>query len=212
MKKCEVSTLKGKVWLTMLVILTVIIIFLFNAKYMDYFSKQVFSQNIKEFKTEWKTKGQVDSFFQTYHDGDLRLARIELGSSWKHVKNIYGESFKTKIETTESPYSSNEILYYTTWIYPDFEVCFVNTVKKNHPKPKELSDIFTITLTSNRFQSYRGVKIGDSINKVKERYGIASSGILDDKGSKFYEWQLSYIRFGVSKGKVSAIEVSQNPD
>lgn len=204
--------MKTKTWITIVVAVTVMIIFAVNIRYVDYFSKQVLSRHIKEFQTSWQQNGRAGSFDETYQTGDLRLARLELDASWKHVKNIYGAPFRRKVETIESPNNPDYVVYLTSWIYPDFEVRFINSIEKSLPKPKEPGNVFAITVKSNKFQSYRGIRVEDPVSKVIERYGPASNAIIDDRGSKFYEWQLNYIRFGVSKGKVSEIEVSQNPD
>ena len=204
--------MKAKTRIMMVIVFGVIVAFAVGFRYVDYFSQQVFSRDITEFQTVWKQNGRIRSFDETYHGGDLRLARLELGASWKHVTNIYGAPFRRKVEKIESPNNPDYVVYLTSWIYPDFEVCFLNSVEKSLPKPEEPGNVFAITVKSNKFQSYRGIRVGDPVGKIVERYGPASTGILDESGSKFYEWQLNYIKFGVSRGKVSNIEVSQNPD
>jgi hypothetical protein len=208
----EMNVLKRIIWIVLFLVVVILIVFVFNLRSIEYCSKQILSQNIKEFTTLWQPQGRVRSFEATYRDEDLRLARLVLGSSPKHVRNLYGIPLRTKNLTAQSPNNADYTLYCTYWIYPDFEVGFENSAEKTQPKPKDIGHIFVITVKSKKFHSFRGIKVGDPISRVMERYGVPSKNIYDDFGSIFYEEELCYIKFGQSKGKVSEIELGENAD
>ena len=189
-----------------------ILVCAFNRKFIIYYGKQVLSRNVKEFTRPWQPQDGVASFQLTYRDDDLRLARLELGASSKHVRDLYGAPLHTKTVQVVSPNNADYIVYCTYWIYPDFEVAFENSAEKDQPRPKDMGHLFLITVKTGKFQSYRGIKVGDSLDLVKKRYGVPSKNIYDDQGSLFYEWQLSYIKFGKANEKVSEIELGENAD
>jgi hypothetical protein len=180
--------------------------------FITYYGRQVLSGNIKEFSTPWHPAGNGMSFQSTYRDEDLRLARLELGTSSERVRNLYGSPLHIKVITVESPNNANYNVYCTYWTYPDFEAVFENSAEKKQPRPKDRGHLFLVTVKTNKFKSYRGIKVGDPISLVKQRYGSPSNNISDDRGSIFYEWQLSYIKFGNVNGKVSEIELGENAD
>jgi hypothetical protein len=210
-----VDPLKRKTRIMLVIVLWLAVILVFNGKYIHYFTQEFFGSNIQEFKTVWRPEGRVTSFESTYNDEDFKLARLELDSSWRQVKNIYGEPFRKKTLSAVSPNNADYTVYYTYWIYPGFEVGFENSGHKYRPRPRDIGHIFVITVKTDQFQSYRGIRVGDPMVKVIERYGTPTEAMIDDRGSKFYEWQLCYLRFGPAKGKgstVAEIELGENLD
>ncbi len=208
----ELSIMKRITWIIIIAVIILILVCALNMRFIIYYSKQVLSQNIKEFPTSWHQTGNIQSFESTYHEEDLRLVRLELGTSSGHVRNLYGAPLRTKVITVASPNNADYTVYCTYWTYPDFELGFQNSAEKTRPRPQDIGHLFMITVKTDKFQSYRGIKVGDPMGLVKKRYSVPSQTIYDDLGSIFYEWQLSYIKFGQIKGKVSEIELGENAD
>ena len=190
----------------------IIIVCVLNMRFISHYTKQIFSHNVKEIPGKWNDMSAAKSFESAYRDEDMRLARLELGISSEDVRNLYGNPLRTKVITVESPNNADYNVFCTYWIYPDFELGFQNSAKKTNPRPQDIGHLFVITVKTAKFQSYRGIKVGDPVNLVKKRYGSPSKNIYDDLDSLFYERQLTYIKFGQAKGKVSEIELAENAD
>lgn len=204
--------MKRNAWLLIIVVLIISIVCVLNMRFISHYAKQILSQNIKEFPAKWNDRSDGKSFESTYRDEDMRLARLKLGISSEDVRNLYGTPFRTRVITVESPNNADYNVFCTYWNYPDLEVGFQNSAKKTTPRPQDIGHLFMITVKTAKFHSYRGIKVGDPVDLVKKRYGLPSKNIYDDLGSLFYERQLTYIKFGQAKGKVSEIELAENAD
>lgn len=165
------------------------------------------TQKVKEYNTEWVKNQNEQSF--TGCDEDFRLAGLELRSSWKTAKNIYGKPLSKSVTKTSSEFDPSSYWYYTNWIYPELKICFVNTVPKNSSPPKEPGMIYSITLTNNKYKTFRGIKVGDSVNKIKENYGAVKWSIFEQSPDKMiYPTKNSYLEFKLHNNKVISIMVS----
>ncbi len=204
--------MKRNAWLLIMAVFMIIIVCVFNMRFISHYAKQILSQNIKEFPAKWNDGSDGKSFESTYRDEDMRLARLKLGISSEDVRNLYGAPLRTRAITVESPNNADYNVFCTYWNYSDLEVGFQNSAKKTTPRPQDIGHLFMITVKTAKFQSYRGIKVGDPVELVKKRYGLPSKNIYDDLGSLFYERQLTYIKFGQAKGKVSEIELAENAD
>ncbi len=141
---------------------------------------------------------------------DFRIAGIQIYFSGDNVKKLYGEPIKKKTIVQPSPFYSDVDLYFTTWYYSDFEVCFVIANKRKNPKPKDIGKVYSIKLTTNKFKTVRGIGIGDSVSLLNQKYGSDLDEYkIDDKNYLRYWKSIRIILFKVSKEIVTEIEVHE---
>jgi hypothetical protein len=129
-------------------------------------------------------------------EDDLVLASLRPGMKEKQVLNLLGQPDKIN-----SFKSGNDLLYPNMKIYAE-----------SANKAGDEWTIATITVKSDQYMTKRGVKVGDSIEKVINLYGMGYI-FWDDRNqysykfiSSIYFWQA--ISFKVEEGKISEIEVA----
>lgn len=98
--------------------------------------------------------------------------------------------------------------YIDTWVYPGIEIRFLTSVKEGNSAPEKPNQVDGIVITGQKYATKRGIKIGDSIVNVFKRYGY-----MDQYNNSYtYGVDLVYIKFFVSKEKISKIEIGGYPD
>lgn len=160
----------------------------------------------REFELKWEQRKPGNLF----SDEDFSIVRLEPGYTWLQVTEIYKEPLRKEIMLMDSE-NPNCINYFYTWTYPDFKVGFLNIEDKDAPIPKDPGEVFSITVTSNKYPSFRGIKVGDSVDKVRKRYNNLPLGTFPYTSSKdclIYECCPNYIMFDLLNKKVNKITIS----
>lgn len=94
----------------------------------------------------------------------------------------------------------NEDQVYDTYIYDDFVLLVSFESKKG-------DTIWSIRLLTSEFETSRGVKIGDSISKVFEKYGVTDS---DDSDFYYYSQDGRGLTFDVDENeKIIGIKIEE---
>jgi hypothetical protein len=137
---------------------------------------------------------------------NFEIARISFNNTFKEVLDIHGEPLKKELKDGG----------FEIWTYPGLIVEFS---KKEQVYGRS---IYQIIVTNNKYKTYRGVKVGDSVNKVYEKYGKIKGWNFDkDKVllsyykpmPSFKNMSLTYyIHFEVTNKKVSKIDISLETD
>lgn len=141
---------------------------------------------------------------------EFTLAGIELADSAKRVLDLYGEPLSKKTQSEQSVHNPDYISYWTTWAYDGFEVLFMKVMEKGKDPTDEYGQVFSVKVTAGRFGTHRGIKVGDPAGRIADEYGKdQSAGFSESEDGVFFETGLNYIRFAVSDGKVTEIEVGQ---
>ena len=186
-------------------VIIISIIILFNCELIYGINVSV------ETKDNEETNGElVKESEKSNSDEDFRLAGVEINVSGQNVKRILGEPIKKKTVVEPSPFYDDVDLYYTTWYYADLEVCFLIGNKRNSSRPKEIGEVYSIKLTTNKFKTSRGIGIGDPVSLVNQKYGSNLEEYeIDDKNYFRYWRSTKIILFTISKEIVTEIEVHE---
>ncbi len=168
---------------------SVIIVFLITSIY--FISQRNSFQNIP-----------VSSYFyDTYQPADFTIDGIGLGSSAAKVIEKFGTPAKRSQTTDEAYQNPDYMVYWDTWNYPGLTIKFLSSCKKNKPAPKLPDKVFSIIVSSTKYETFRGIKIGDQYTKVLEKYGATRK----EDNSYNYGVDLLSIQFKISKGIVTKI-------
>ncbi len=126
-------------------------------------------------------------------NSDFEIAGVKIGASQDDVQKILGEP-------TAKKNSGNNDTKYETWQYPDLTVVFMITGDNQ-------SFVNSITVTGQKYQTYRGIKVGDSSQSIKAKYGKKGQ-----QSENFYVYKESFvhmIEFVVDNGKTTAIIIAK---
>jgi hypothetical protein len=136
---------------------------------------------------------------------DLSInGRFLIGESSSKVVQFFGEPLlKGKREKQESWSSQDHLVYWDTWKFKDMEISFFSSQLKDKPEPVNPGQVYVVYITGETYETFRGVRVGDPVERVLEQYG-GKSVILD--GTLRYEGtSLEVVEFEVERGKVTGI-------
>ncbi len=120
-------------------------------------------------------------------DSDFEIAGIKIGASQDDVQKILGEPSAKKN-------SENGNGKYENWQYPDLTAVF--KVGDNH------SFVDSLIVTGQKYQTYRGIKVGDPGQTIEAKYG---KGQQREDFYVYKEPSVRMIEFVANNGKVTAI-------
>lgn len=146
---------------------------------------------------------------QKYPGEELVISGISIFSSKDDVLKTFGEPVKKTQTVMPSLHQPDTLLVYIdTWEYDKIELVFFTVAGKSKPVPKEPKGLICIKTTDERYSTTRGVKVGDSVEKVIEKYGFI--GITETE-KDYYIYRVDtekneYIDFNISNGKVCEIQ------
>lgn len=124
-------------------------------------------------------------------DSDFEIAGIKIDASREDVQKILGEpSAKNTSENNNSKYES--------WQYPDLTVVFKTGDNQ--------SFVDSLTVTGQKYQTYRGIKVGDSSQSIKAKYG---EGQQSESFYVYKEPSVRMIEFVINNSKANAIIVAK---
>lgn len=161
-------------------------------------SKQTLSTKNREQKVEDTNSGskKIENENKTILTDEDFIIRsddtfIQLGEPFDEIK------IGKKVLSHEP---CNEDQVYDTYFYDDF-VLLVSF------EPKKGDTIWSIRLLTSEFETSRGVKIGDSISKVFEKYGVIDS---DDSDFYYYSQDGRGLTFDVDENeKIIGIKIEK---
>lgn len=143
------------------------------------------------------------SFSDTAIAEDFQIGGLGMESTAEQISNLFGEPLEIQKSTEPSYHNPDYNMYLQKWIYPDFEVEYINNELKGKPIPETPGNILSITMTTNLYPTARDIRVGDPVEKVFKAYGK----VEEEKGKYTYSKDLSFIEFTVSGGKVSQITI-----
>jgi hypothetical protein len=140
----------------------------------------------------------------------VSIGGVSMGSKADHIKSKLGQPLR---KTTPVFLGAPE-QYDATWEYPGLKI----NVRANVDKESEYY-IHGLSTTSSRYVTERGVRVGDSVSKVKRLYGVfsmqdstgpAGRTVAFAEGKPYFYDSLSF-KIGKT-GKVEEISLEFNGD
>lgn len=189
---------KKPIWISIVLISAGFIICFMLFSYLGFAKKESSKPNIPG----------ANYFFETYKEDDLQISNIRLFLSSDDVLKILGNPQEKKRVTVPSINNLNYITYKEIWIYPGIATQFLTSVKKGNSIPEKPDRVLGIIVTGLNYMTKRGIKVGDSLNRVFEKYGR----IEPTNNSYQYQMDLVYIKFVISNEKVTQIEIGGEMD
>lgn len=139
---------------------------------------------------------------------DFKIGGMSLQSTSEEISNLYGDPLEIKKSSQVSFQNPDYQIYLQTWVYPEFEVLFINHAAKGEAAPAMPGVILTITVHSDLYPTKRGIKVGSTLEQLFAGYGR----VKPEDGLYTYNNELNYLEFAVKNDKITAITVGQNPD
>lgn len=157
-------------------------------------------------------------------DEDNNVAGISLNSKKEELLKVFGKPIQNE-KSEIVHYEDIGTAYNESWIYNDLRIVFTIRVdaKSNLPIQDDYGYwVDKIYISGGNYKTRRGIKIGDSIEKVIEKYGNDENSSMQPNKemesikeapnsvkTKEYSNDYFYIKFGFTNGKVSYIEVGR---
>lgn len=129
---------------------------------------------------------------EVHNRSDLSVGGISVDDSLQHVRNILG-----KEKSVTDPYKSKHLHYQ----FDGVEVVMHN------------GKVYSIVVTTKKFQTRRGIRVGDSYDDVRLEYGDKNAMKFEKDGILYCEYwfmspdtkQKSLLRFAIKNGLVQYI-------
>lgn len=135
---------------------------------------------------------------------DFRLSGVGPDSAPAEIRRVFGAPLEKRNESEPSFHNPDYVVHYQTWIYPEAEIVFFQSVEKGRPVPDDPGRVISVLIKGGSFRTRRGIGIGDPLNKVYKEYGKTAIS----EGACWYENGLDYISFRIDDRKrVSAFEI-----
>ena len=192
----------------LVILVTIFLGFLIGKGYFFRDSKSV-EKNVEDSKAESVSNSIVQN--DNINDG-LEILGVKAFTPVDKVIQILGEPLKKEQRSEPSRHHPDTVLvYYDTWYYKKVELFFMTVKEKTEPVPEKPDKLIYILTTDERFPTKRGIKVGDSVEKLIEIYGSQKPE------NQFYSYGIDlegyeYLDFKVENGKVTLIEYSCIPD
>jgi hypothetical protein len=175
-------------------------IVLFYINYTDGFGPVIDAQEVVNTTNKSEDQKFIPSkeFEATCTDDDFAIAGISIIKSTPNgVLSVFGEPLAKEIGVIKADnHSAKDDL----WRYREFDIYIAGDY------------IFRIEVFQGEYQTVRGIKIGDPVEKVIEKYGIHdefSKSYHDNfkPGDNYYEYSKegNYIGFMIKNRKVASI-------
>jgi len=142
------------------------------------------------------------TFEQTSGVADFVLAGIQPGAKPAEVVKAFGRPSLVKRTSEPSIHNGDYVSYLETWIYPGLEVEFIANAEKGRIAPDAPGEVMRLLTTDRRFQTRRGIRVGDPLAKVVRRYGPTEP----DDDAYWYCNEADFLLFRVKDGRVASIE------
>lgn len=142
---------------------------------------------------------------------EFKLAGIDLADSYEAVLQVYGKPLSQKTSSEVSFHNSDYICHWTYWYYDGLVVLFMKVEEKGQQLTEDIGTVFAIQVVSLDYPTRRGIKVGDTVSQVLERYNQEYEGasFSEDTNEMFFEDGLNCLRFSVKDGHVTEIMASQ---
>ena len=147
-------------------------------------------------------------FEQTCTFADFVLAGIQPAAKPAEVVKAFGQPSLVKRTSEPSIHNGDYVSYLETWVYPGLEVEFITNAEKGKPVSNAPGVVMRLLTTDRRYQTRRGIRVGDPLAKVFRRYGPTEP----DGDAYWYCNEADFLLFKVKEGKVASIETGLNFD
>lgn len=142
-------------------------------------------------------------FASTSKTDDFVIYGLSSDSAVDAVRTKMGDPIEKSRISEQSVHNPDYLAYWETWKYPGIEITFLNNGARNEPAPEDPGTLFTVVVTRSNVPTSRGIRVGDPVERVIEKYGAART----ESGVYYYESGLQYVAFTVVTGRVTRIEV-----
>ncbi len=142
------------------------------------------------------------NFEQTCTFDDFVLAGIQPASKPAEVVKAFGQPSLVKRTSEPSIHNGDYVSYLETWVYPGLEVEFIYNAEKGQSVPDAPGVVMRLLTTDRRYQTRRGIRVGDPLAKVIRRYGPAEP----DDDAYWYCSEADFLLFKVKDRRVASIE------
>ena len=95
-------------------------------------------------------------------------------------------------------------LYWEAWEYSGVSILFTSSELKSQPRSAVPGTVYRLKVTGRGLSTFRGIKIGDKIEKLFAVYG---QNQLTNGAYRYHSNGLTYLEFAETKGRVSGIEI-----
>lgn len=102
---------------------------------------------------------------------DLILGGITLQDDANSIVEKLGNPESTTVEAVDNRHDPDYNTYFITWTYHDISFTFWTTQPKSEPEPTFSDRLLLISTESSKYETHRGIKVGDPLSKVYEQYG-----------------------------------------
>lgn len=143
---------------------------------------------------------------------DLALGGITFEEGATEVLTKFGQPDSKQVESVENLHNAEFMLYFIKWNYDGIQFIFWTTQDKSEPIPDASGRLYSIEVQSKKYETARGVKVGDSLSKVYEMYGIES--VRPNDKTVWYESYTghNYVSFTIEDEKVILIHLGSSFD
>lgn len=146
---------------------------------------------------------RVPDFASSNKASDFVIKGLSSDSDAAAVRAKMGEPIEKNRVAEQSVHNPDYLAYWETWKYPGIEITFLNNGARNEDAPTDPGMLFVVVVTRSDVPTGRGIRVGDSVDRVVEKYGPART----ESGVYYYEAGLQYVAFTVVTGRVTRIEV-----
>jgi hypothetical protein len=125
------------------------------------------------------------------------------GESVAKVVQTFGEPLSRGLRQKEaSLLNPDYMVYWDNWVYQDIQFKLSAVRFKDEPEPAAPERLVSIYITGSQFETFRGIRVGDPLEKVFEKYGRAE--IYDGRVSYGGDL-LPFVQFVIENEKVTGI-------
>jgi|GEM_PF-6624922 hypothetical protein len=121
---------------------------------------------------ERKTTPAKDQYAVPITEEDFFISGISIRDGYKEVSAKFGEPIsKILNEKQESMHDEDKAIFRVTWVYEGISFQFWSLRDRNEAEPIHPDNLYGIVIENDAFETARGLKVGDTLSKVFERYG-----------------------------------------